>query len=224
MAEPMTPYIVRQGDYLAKLAFIHGFDADTVWNDAKNDDIRKLRPNPNILAPGDILYIPESKKDELPIEKGTENSYAASVPRVTVVLVFQDPDGAPIASEVYEVRGLPPRDSEPLKTQSDGRAEFTIPLDVRQIEVFFPTKNILFAIRVGDLDPHLERSGIIQRLRNLGLLRERVAARLGSGVGSPDDQDDLRNALATLQAASGADATGTLSEETRRLVVDKFGA
>lgn len=50
----MTPYIVQQGDYLAKLAFVHGFEPDEVWNDPKNADLKKLRPDPNVLAPGDV--------------------------------------------------------------------------------------------------------------------------------------------------------------------------
>ncbi len=55
----MEPYVIRQGDTLATLAYRFGFDADVVWNDPKNDDLRKLQSAPNILKPTDILYIPE---------------------------------------------------------------------------------------------------------------------------------------------------------------------
>ena len=53
----MQPYVIRQGDYLALLAYKFDFDADTVWGDPANSDLRKLRPNPNLLWPTDVLYI-----------------------------------------------------------------------------------------------------------------------------------------------------------------------
>ena len=55
----MQPYVIRQGDFLAKLAHRFGFDADTVWNDAANTKLGDARTDPNILAPTDILYIPD---------------------------------------------------------------------------------------------------------------------------------------------------------------------
>ena len=57
----MEPYVIRQGDYLLQVAHTFGFDADTVWNDDKNSDLARLRPDHNILRPGDILYIPDNK-------------------------------------------------------------------------------------------------------------------------------------------------------------------
>jgi len=55
----MQPYIIKQGDYLALLAYTFGFDANIVWNDPTNADLQKLRPDPNILFPGDVLNIPD---------------------------------------------------------------------------------------------------------------------------------------------------------------------
>ena len=83
MSEEKRPYVVRQGDYLVKLGFVYGFDAEEVWNDAKNEEIRGRRPDHNVLAPGDIVYIPVKKKEGLPIIKGTTNHYVAKVPRGT---------------------------------------------------------------------------------------------------------------------------------------------
>jgi hypothetical protein len=51
----MQPYVVRENDFLLKIAFEFGFDADSVWNAPNNDDLRRLRPNPNQLFPGDVL-------------------------------------------------------------------------------------------------------------------------------------------------------------------------
>jgi hypothetical protein len=50
----VQPYVIRQGDYLALLAYKFGFDADAVWNDPKNADLRKIRSDPNMLWPTDV--------------------------------------------------------------------------------------------------------------------------------------------------------------------------
>jgi hypothetical protein len=39
---PLQPYVIKQGDHLALLAYKFGFDADTVWNDPKNAQLRQL--------------------------------------------------------------------------------------------------------------------------------------------------------------------------------------
>ena len=61
----MKPYVVKQGDYLLKLAHGLGFDADTVWNADENADLKAKR-DPNILCPGDLLYVPDSEPKPLP--------------------------------------------------------------------------------------------------------------------------------------------------------------
>ena len=39
----MRPYVIRQGDYITKLAHQRGFDADAIWNDPKNQSLRERR-------------------------------------------------------------------------------------------------------------------------------------------------------------------------------------
>jgi hypothetical protein len=48
----LTPYVVRQRDYLTKLAHQLSFDGKEVWEDAKNAELKNTRPNMDILAPG----------------------------------------------------------------------------------------------------------------------------------------------------------------------------
>ena len=42
----MKPYVVKQGDYLLKIAHLAGFDADDVWGHAKNADLKKTADRP----------------------------------------------------------------------------------------------------------------------------------------------------------------------------------
>ena len=94
-----------------------------MWNDPANEELKKLRPDPNLLAPGDILRVPEKKPDEdLSIAKGVENNYNAKGARGRgVTLVFQDDDGKPIAGEDYEILGLTDEASASAQGQDEGR-------------------------------------------------------------------------------------------------------
>ena len=39
----MKPYVIKQGDYLLKVAHLRGFDPDAVWSDPKNEPPDELR-------------------------------------------------------------------------------------------------------------------------------------------------------------------------------------
>ena len=135
MSGDMRPYVVRQGDYLAKLAFIHGFDAEEVWNDAKNDEIRGRRVDHNILAPGDIVYFPVKAKEGLPLVKGTANKYKAKVPRALVRISFRA-SSSQLANARYVIEG----NATPTEglTTAEGLLELSAPVHVREVRVTFP--------------------------------------------------------------------------------------
>jgi hypothetical protein len=48
----MEPYVVRQGDHLKGIAAARGFDADDVWNDPANAELKALRKTHN-CSPAD---------------------------------------------------------------------------------------------------------------------------------------------------------------------------
>ena len=55
-----SQYIIKQGDYLPKIAQENGFyDYLTIWDHGKNAQLKSKRKNPNVLAPGDELHIPD---------------------------------------------------------------------------------------------------------------------------------------------------------------------
>ena len=59
-------YTVQQGDCLSSIAQNFGFpDYATIYRDPENAAFRKKRPNPNVICPGDILYIPDNKARRL---------------------------------------------------------------------------------------------------------------------------------------------------------------
>lgn len=204
MSGDMRPYVVRQGDYLAKLAFVHGFDAEVVWQDAKNEEIRGRRGDHNILAPGDIVYLPVKEKVGLPIVKGATNKYKARVPTVHVKMVLRS-GGKAWANEPFVIEGLPVQQEG--TTDADGTVEFDIPVHSREVRVVMYEQNLAYPVFVGDLDPLKEPSGVRMRLAHLGYYGW-----------YPDhealDEDDDRAAIAAFQAANGLDSTGVMDDTT----------
>src|SRR5271163_1627804 len=59
MAEMHT---VVQGECLSSIAYNYGFgDWHIIYDDSHNADFKAKRPNPNLIYPGDELYIPDVK-------------------------------------------------------------------------------------------------------------------------------------------------------------------
>lgn len=162
----MVPYVVKQGDYLAKLAFHMGFDADEVWGDPSNAELRELRKNPNVLCPGDILHVPELRtRPKLPLGAGADNHFACDVPKVEVRLLLRF-GGKPAAGERFVVKGL----AEPIEDRAgpDGLVRFEVPAHLARVDVELPDRNEIQPVLIGYLDPETTRSGAAGRLASLG--------------------------------------------------------
>lgn len=218
MAE-LIPYVIRQGDYMTKLAHVRGFDAEEVWKDPKNDSIRAIRPNMDILAPGDVVHLPKEPKEGLEFTKESTNKYKAVVPKVDLTVTFNDDEGKPMADQTYVLEGLERAGQaesgapkEEHKTDGSGVAKFSVPVTVREVTVRFTKRNMAFVMRVGDMDPEDESTGAQKRLVNLGYLppdlpRDAYAAYMPSAIRS-------------FQKDKGLPITGAFDAATLKALVD----
>jgi hypothetical protein len=53
-----TAYVVKAGDWLARIAEEHGSTVSAIWNHPDNAEHRGRRGSPDVLYPGDVLHIP----------------------------------------------------------------------------------------------------------------------------------------------------------------------
>jgi len=221
MGKILKPYVVRQGDNLTCLAFRRGFDAETVWNDPKNDDIRAMREDMDVLYPGDLLFLPDSAAASVSLSAQTGNNYGANVPKITLRIAFEDDDGA-YAGEDFVVVGVDP----PLELTTDGEgvAVFEIPYTTKSPKVIFPARKEAYVVDVGHLDPVTTKSGVQQRLRLLGWLPHPTTAVTSDALAKTVAHYEMSEALKQFQEASGVTPTGEIDKPTRDALVAAFGS
>jgi hypothetical protein len=216
----MKPYVIKQGDFLKKIAFDLGFDAGEVWNDASNADLKAKRQTGDVLLPGDILYVPEKPRKRNPFTKETDNPYKARLPKVKVEVVLAAPGGKPLEGEPYVIKGL--GDEDEKTTESDGKVSFEAAIHVHQVEVVLTKRKQTLLVKVGDLDPADEPSGARMRLQHLGF----YAPTFGGGDQPYPTSEEglLAAALKAFQAAQGLLASGKLDAATAAALKSVHGS
>lgn len=215
---PMKPYVIKQGDYLLKLAHMRGFVADTVWNDGKNAKLKELRKNPNMLQAGDVLFVPDEPRKKLRLNKEETNVYVARVPTVTVSIVVSD-DGEPLKDAKYVLEGM--GDDTELKTDGEGTATFEAPVHVREVVLAFVDRKLRLKVGIGDLDPADTEAGARMRLTSLGYYGGQLE---GEERYVADDEKKLAAALRAFQSDHDLEPTGELDDATKDKLVEVHGS
>ncbi|MDP9037397.1 MAG: hypothetical protein M3O50_21575 [Myxococcota bacterium] len=98
---------------------------------------------------------------------------------------------------------------------------------VRTITVVVQDVGIQFQLRVGNLDPHDEHSGLLSRLRQLDYLGnegEHVAARPWLAEYADEaNAHTIRKGIQAFQYANGDDVTGEVDDDVCGGIRDKHG-
>jgi N-acetylmuramoyl-L-alanine amidase len=216
---------VAQGERLATIAGQYDFACwQTVWNFKGNQALKDLRGDPNVLSPGDEVVIPTKLQRDAEVPGGTATyvvNRGAEVLRVCFPVGW-DWDGDPVSYTAKPDTGGPDL-TGPL--DSEGWMEIALPPNTSQVDVALwidvPDSPIVsYALRVGEIDPIDEVTGVQARLANLGYYdgavdgdaKEVTAAAIaqfrrehGLPMGDQID-DDLRDALDSMHDADEAPA------------------
>ena len=203
-------YTVQQGDHLSKIAKDNGFtDYTVIWDHPNNSDLKKQRQNPNILLPGDEVYIPDMEQKQESGAADKKHTFAVNKNILKLRLVLQDMYEKPVAGakcallidgQVYQ-----------LTTDSNGKLEQEIPLDAKQGTLTIrgdqtPFANDVIPIKIGHLDPIDEISGQIARLNNLGYF---------AGKLDGSNRDALNSAIQEFQCDNGLAVDGDCGPKTQ---------
>jgi len=165
-------YTVKQGDHLSKIAKDNGFtDYTVIWDHPDNSDLKKQRQNPNILLPGDQLFIPDMEQKQESGSTDKKHTFTVDKKTLKLCLVLQDMYEKPVSGAQCAL--LVDGQVFQLTTDGNGKLEQEIPLDAKEGTLTIrgdqtPFANDVIPIKIGPLDPVDEISGQVARLNNLG--------------------------------------------------------
>jgi hypothetical protein len=228
-----TPYTVRQGDYLAKIAHDHGFSKwQTIYNHPDNRAFRQKRPDPNVIFPGDQLIIPDKPRRYAAVANERERTFQVHRVGVDLRLVVKNGiNDDPVALVKYElatkketftrVQSTPagpvfdPANIERgivVEKLSHPAAEATLKLWMRDEKATDP--DFEYTLKLGELHPVKEITGVQARLNNLGFHCGAVDGNCG-----PKTQ----SALKAFQAKYGLTVDGQPNDETQAKLKELYG-
>lgn len=129
-------YTIREGDWIMSLAHRFGLpNWQKIWNDPQNAELRAKRIHPNILQPGDLVFIPPIVRK---IDSGAtemRHRFRKPKPRAMIRLVIEDGQKKPLAGAIYVlkikdqiIRGV---------TDESGKIEHEVPFDAGRCELRF---------------------------------------------------------------------------------------
>src|SRR5205823_8856403 len=156
-------YSVKEGDCISSIAFENGFFPDTIWNNPNNAELKAKRKDPNILMPGDVVFVPDKRIKELSEPTNQVHKFRVkNVPaKLNLRLLF---DGEPRRSETFtlDIDGKISID----KTDSDGNIKISIPPNAKNGKLTIGTgeRKMEYDLELGRLDPVDKISGVQARL------------------------------------------------------------
>jgi hypothetical protein len=186
-----TWHTVKQGEYISKIAADYGFsDYQTVWNDPNNDALKSKRKTPNILLPGDRLYIPDRDTKFETRSTDQRHQFVVSGEKLQLNIKVKDLNDKPIRNAPCDLEV--DYTSYSLVTDGSGIIKQEIPRNAQNGRLFVhtPDGDFRIDIGIGSLDPVEEESGQRGRLDNLGY-----------NPGEPDSEDpqQFRSAVEEFQ-------------------------
>jgi N-acetylmuramoyl-L-alanine amidase len=164
----MKRHQVKQGDCISSIAEENGFFWETVWNHPENKELKKLREDPNILFPGDIVFVPDIRVKE--VSESTNQVHKFQVknsPAQFHLRILKD--GEPRFDEPFTLF-IDGEEKKSGNIASDGNISISIPPEAKEGRIIIGEreKQEIYDLNLGFLDPIDTISGVKARLNNIG--------------------------------------------------------
>ena len=193
-------HTVAQGEALDRLALDHGLFPATVWDHARNRELRAKRESGNVLLAGDKLYLPPIRREQVDAQVAVRHILKRhGVPSRIRIRLFDDMH--PLANTAWTLE-IPGEPAVTGNTDADGTLATWVPATAASATLTFVAggDQRQVTISLGSLIPAHESFGWRQRLRNLGF---RCHPEGGSELSAED-----QGALLRFQDSFGLPLTG----------------
>jgi N-acetylmuramoyl-L-alanine amidase len=206
-------HVVQQGESIRSITAAAGLHWETVWNHPKNQQLRWARKDPNVLLPGDRVFVPDLEIREESGQTEQRHKFRVKGTRVMLDLVLKDQD-KPRADEHYT---LTLDDGTTFSGTTDGNGGIRRRIPVRAksgVLIVGPTDD-RYELKLSHIDPIDALSGVQGRLNNLGFW-----------CGEPDGTMNSRTqaAIQSFQKKHGLEISGQVDQATRDKLKQEYGS
>lgn len=166
-------HTLARGETIVDIALQYGFRTwETIWLHPSNEALRKLRPNPHVLAQGDKLSIPDKEVEYRSCQTNQKHVFRVKAIREYFQQTLLDEKGQPLANLDYELTAGDK--TYRRKTSPTGTLREEIPVDAKTAKLKLwlrsgDDKSIRqWTFNLGHLEPASTTYGLKARLNNLG--------------------------------------------------------
>lgn len=205
---------VQQGEHLSRIAEQHGFgDYGPIWEHPENAGLRELRNDPHVLAPGDVVVIPDPEPASKFLQTGSRWTFRLGARPVHLRLRLVGMFNEPLANIecTLEVEGK----SSKLKTDDDGNLDMEVPAKAEKAKLTHG--DTAWEVRIGHLDPVEMKTGLRARLNNLGYW-------VGAADENPVDEEVMKQSIEFFQNDFGLAVTGEADAGTVQKLREAHGS
>jgi N-acetylmuramoyl-L-alanine amidase len=157
-----TEHVVRHGECISSIADRHGLFWQTVWS--ANPKLKETRADPNRLAPGDVVIIPDrqAKHESCACDQRHRFKRKGTPAKLKIVL---EEDGVPLKNAAYLLRvdGEPPREG-----RTDGTGLLDEWISPGAERAVLEVGDVVYELDLGGMNPIDDLIGVQSRLQNLG--------------------------------------------------------
>lgn len=207
-------HTVAAGETLAAIAEQHGFARGAkLHRHPDNAGLRELRDNPDVLAPGDEVVIPDREEARVEVRVDTRHRFRLERPRQSLRLEPRGSEGETLDGWDYVLIAGETR----FEGTVDGAIEHPLPfgVDTAQLELVHDDETPLrWDLRIGHLDPADTVTGQQARLNNLGFV---------CGATDGDAGPRTEQSIRSFQAAYGLEVDGTCSQAVADKLREVYG-
>lgn len=205
-------YVVKQGDCIESIAFTHGLFWETVWNDPDNEELKRVRQDPNVLLPGDkVRVIDLRKKQEAGALENRHRYRRKGVPSILRMQLLEDGEPRSSVNYILKIDGK----SFTGTTDDQGCFEQVLPPSARSGKLKIDgEEGEEYTLNLRHIDPIEQLSGVQARLSNLGFDPGGVDGKM---------RPTTEIALSMFQERHGLENTGEPDQATRDKILELHG-